>query len=285
MSLPCGERVTAREAFNCLTADSVLVLDCCATRAGLVPGCVALDPQLPPAEAAMAGREEAMDDLTPDNPWVAVLFDDGGDDGGGGSDGGCDCGPAGRGALVARWLLGEGHCRRVLRVARQAFAERYGFLLGTPLVEMPVYPQEIVEDSLFLGSAAAAAGRALDDLRITHVVSVVERRPPSPRGRAHLWCQVEDSTGVDLTPVMVEALTFISGALGDGGRVLVHCEQGRSRSGSVVVAHLCLHRGIGRDEALALVKAQRPIARPNERFMEQLQERPWEVLLRPREGR
>mmetsp|Transcript_823 Transcript_823/g.2675 ORF Transcript_823/g.2675 Transcript_823/m.2675 type:complete len:122 (-) Transcript_823:11-376(-) len=45
----------------------------------------------------------------------------------------------------------------------------------------------------------------------------------------------------DLTPVMRVALPFLAAALRSGGRVLVHCDRGASRSASVVIAHLMQH--------------------------------------------
>lgn len=258
------KRVTAWEAFNRVVAESILVLDCCAecTPLGTLPGGAALDPELPPAEAACNAAEWVNENFGPENPSFAVLLDDGGE-------------KNVRGDEVARWLLAEGGCTEVWRVARDTFVRRYSFLFG--LKDMFEYPQEIAEGTLFLGSMLATATKVLENLQITHVVTVVERPIAQPGRCEHLWCCVEDSTGADLTPVMKLALPFIEGAIGGGGRVLVHCEQGRSRSASVVIAHLMRTRGLDLDDALALVRGQRPIARPNESFMEQLRRHEWDM--------
>lgn len=260
-----SRRVTPLEAFNRL-AESVVVIDCCATRAQLVPGGVLLESQLCAAEASSAARQLALDMYMPDDPFFVILMDEllvGG-----------DSNERDRVDEVAEWLLGEGCCRTVWRVDRALFADKYGFLMGRDFY-IP-YPQEILEDQLFLGSLAALETRQLGDLMITHVVTLLGRSVPCPPGLKHLWCKVEDSMEADLTAVMQQALPFIAEALAEGGRVLVHCEQGKSRSASVVVSYLCRERKLDCDAALALVRAQRPIAQPNPNFMQQLRFQRWE---------
>jgi len=78
---------------------------------------------------------------------------------------------------------------------------------------------------------------------------------------------------------MVEALPFIAEALAAGGRVLVHCEQGQSRSASVVAAHLMSSEQVGVHEALAVLRKHRPSVRPNAGFMDQLEERIWSATV------
>ncbi len=63
-----------------------------------------------------------------------------------------------------------------------------------------------------------------------------------------------------------------------GRPVYVHCHQGISRSGMVVVAYLMAKHGWTRYEALAYVRTRRPGVRPNPAFMERLQE--WEAALK-----
>ena len=58
--------------------------------------------------------------------------------------------------------------------------------------------------------------------------------PPFPLGpsarREQSWAlrlHIPDADSADLNPVMQEALPFIDTAIREGGRVLVHCEQGQ----------------------------------------------------------
>ena len=110
---------SALEAYNCFVSESVVLLDSCTRPGPLLPGAVGLDSALPPAEAARVAYLRALEEFVPDNRSTAILFEDEEDEG--------------RGAEVESWLRGEEDaCRRmdrVLRVRREDFAERYGFLL------------------------------------------------------------------------------------------------------------------------------------------------------------
>ena len=46
--------------------------------------------------------------------------------------------------------------------------------------------------------------------------------------------------------------------------MLVHCNQGRSRSGSFIVGYIMKTRGVRYPEALALAREKRPEISPNE---------------------
>lgn len=84
---------------------------------------------------------------------------------------------------------------------------------------------------------------------------------------------VEDSEGADLLRRLPAATTFISNALQrDGGRVLVHCAQGVSRSAAVVVAYLLSAvPELDVSGALGRVRAAAPSASPNPGFLRQLE--------------
>ena len=69
---------------------------------------------------------------------------------------------------------------------------------------------------------------------------------------------------------MDTAIDWIAAALTEGGTVLVHCTWGKSRSVAFVVAFLMRTYGMTLDLALAYVQERRPIAQPNEGFMQHL---------------
>lgn len=88
----------------------------------------------------------------------------------------------------------------------------------------------------------------------------------------YLNIPVIDNCEQNLTPYLDEAVAFIRRALAEGGRVLVHCMAGRSRSASLVIAYLMTELHLDLDQALAFVQEKRPIVRPNAAFMQQLRQ-------------
>jgi hypothetical protein len=60
-----------------------------------------------------------------------------------------------------------------------------------------------------------------------------------------------------------------------GRKTYVHCRNGVSRSGMVVVAYEMFKHHWTRDQALEYVRSKRPLVRPNPAFMERLLE--WEL--------
>ncbi|KAL5488075.1 hypothetical protein ACEPAI_6183 [Sanghuangporus weigelae] len=132
----------------------------------------------------------------------------------------------------------------------------------------------IIEGRLFLGNIIAARSpRSLSERRISHIVSVCEDPIPadSPAsGIRHLRIPVKDVDYEDLLIHLPNACRFVHQALKDGGIILVHCEQGLSRSATVVAAYLMYSRRIRATEALEIVRRAREQVWPNPGFQEQL---------------
>jgi len=80
-----------------------------------------------------------------------------------------------------------------------------------------------------------------------------------------------DQPGQNIIPDLERAILFIEKGRLKGGDVLVHCAQGKSRSGSVVVAY-CMVKfdTLSFDQVFAYVKSKRAMTEPNEGFMAQL---------------
>lgn len=66
--------------------------------------------------------------------------------------------------------------------------------------------------------------------------------------------------------VLEECFLFIETAKQLGGKVLVHCMQGKSRAVSITIAYLICRCNTTYDEALSAVRQVRPIACPNTGF-------------------
>jgi len=81
----------------------------------------------------------------------------------------------------------------------------------------------------------------------------------------HDYDEVED--GEKLAAHLPYSTQFIRNALEQGGTVLVHCSEGRSRSATLIAVYLMQTQGVYRDGALALIRKTRPIAYPSSSFM------------------
>ena len=137
---------------------------------------------------------------------------------------------------------------------------------------------------LFVGAQESVSRDRRDALvsaGVSHVVSVMRDPPPWLVGKAgasdgplpfeHLHVKVEDTRAADMTPHFPVVSAFLSRAESAGGRALVHCAFGQSRSVTVVVAHLVMsNRGLSLGEALERMRSRRPTACPNPSFLEQL---------------
>lgn len=66
-----------------------------------------------------------------------------------------------------------------------------------------------------------------------------------------------------------ETAEFIDRALLTGGRVLIHCYMGLSRSSTIALAYLMIKKGMTAEEALRTARQSRSI-RPNDGFLRQL---------------
>jgi atypical dual specificity phosphatase len=110
-------------------------------------------------------------------------------------------------------------------------------------------------------------------LGITHRLSIqlAPLEPPPKNVTLKTKCiPLQDRCEARLWMYMDAVIDWISTALTEGGTVLVHCTWGKSRSVAFVVAFLMRTHRVTLDQALAYVQMKRPIAKPNEGFMQHL---------------
>lgn len=130
-----------------------------------------------------------------------------------------------------------------------------------------------VTDHLYLSNARAAADCSqLTRCRITCVVSATETEsswPPAP-GVERVHVPVSDTPASPLGDHFDEVADEIQRTAERGGRTLVHCNAGVSRSAALCAAYLMKHRGLSLREAHSWLRTCRPVVRPNGGFWKQL---------------
>ncbi|XP_045082758.1 dual specificity protein phosphatase 2 isoform X2 [Coregonus clupeaformis] len=147
----------------------------------------------------------------------------------------------------------------------------------------PLYDQEGPVELLpflFLGSAVHSSRReTLAAAGITAVLNVSSSCPNLYEEELHyMRLTVEDSLAADIGARFPEAIAFIDSVKERGGRVLVHCQAGISRSATICLAYLIHARRVRLDEAFDFVKQRRQVISPNLAFMGQLLQFETDVL-------
>lgn len=157
-------------------------------------------------------------------------------------------------------------------------------------VKRPRYPSEIIEGCLYHGHKMdASRPEVMQNLKITHIVNATRTTPcffeheeekDSPiHGLKYLRLVLDDVDDDDLSEALERGPAFIQDAVRSGGKVLVHCQEGLSRSSAVVLAYLLCASERTLAEAMIFLGRCRPIVQPNEGYVDQLAR--FEIQLRP----
>lgn len=128
--------------------------------------------------------------------------------------------------------------------------------------------------SLFIsGYNTAKDFEALNTAGITHILNLVgETKCPNLFLDKFTYSSLmlPDSPGVDILFFLYFAFEFISNAIENGGKVLVHCMRGTSRAPTIACAFIMHKENISLDEAFRRIKSLHPEADPNLGFICQL---------------
>merc|ERR1711964_92743 len=97
-----------------------------------------------------------------------------------------------------------------------------------------------------------------------------ETHPEMEDVRVRFIC-TRDRKGNDIVKHFKSVFSFIDNAIEGGGKVLVHCNKGQSRSVSIIIAYLMKKHDFSYDEALDRIQKKRGgCAYPNKAFRKQL---------------
>ncbi|OHS93063.1 hypothetical protein TRFO_12079 [Tritrichomonas foetus] len=130
-----------------------------------------------------------------------------------------------------------------------------------------------VDDGLYIGSEIAAQNRELlKNIGITHIVNLNGHHTIAafPDGFQYFTVKMSDSCFEELDEEFWKAVEFTKRAINQGGKVLVHCRLGISRSAALCVAYLMERKKMSFDTAFLALKAKRPAVNINQGFVEQL---------------
>jgi hypothetical protein len=125
-----------------------------------------------------------------------------------------------------------------------------------------------IEERLYLGGFVSSP-----PLGTRAVINLCEAEDPY-RCDFHLWEPIADSDPAPDLDWLRRMVDVLDARQREGVTTYVHCRNGVSRSGMLVVAYEMRKNNWTRDEVLAFVRSKRPITRPNSAFMRRLLE--WE---------
>ncbi|XP_051135642.1 dual specificity protein phosphatase PHS1 isoform X2 [Andrographis paniculata] len=155
-----------------------------------------------------------------------------------------------------------------LKVRLEHILERTGFISDAANTERP----SPISSNLFIGGALAARSvNTLQLLGITHILCLCSNEigqedsqfPDLFEYKNFSICDNEDS---NISSIFQEAHDFIDHVEQIGGKVLVHCFEGKSRSATLILAYLMLRKNFTLLQAWNALKRAHRRAQPNDGF-------------------
>lgn len=129
-----------------------------------------------------------------------------------------------------------------------------------------------ITDYLYISNGKTAKDRSL--LTRLKVSCIINATPEMEASRIpsveYVHVPVTDSPAAHIQAHFDTVADKIHAVSAQGGRVLVHCCAGVSRSATLCLAYLVKYRDMSLMDAHTLVRACRPIIRPNSGFWKQL---------------
>ncbi|KAL3883751.1 hypothetical protein ACJMK2_029985 [Sinanodonta woodiana] len=128
-----------------------------------------------------------------------------------------------------------------------------------------------ITEHLFLSSAGAVKSDRVKNLGITNVINCTLEIPNIEcQGVETLQIFVEDAPHARLEMYFDRCADKIHQVSQKGGRTLVHCMAGVSRSATLCIAYMMKYKRMSLKQAYDYIKKRRPVIRPNTGFWRQL---------------
>ncbi|WOK96100.1 hypothetical protein Cni_G04807 [Canna indica] len=155
-----------------------------------------------------------------------------------------------------------------LKVRLEHILERIALISDATSTERP----SLVTNNLFIGGALAARSiYTLQYLGITHILCLCSNEigqsdSQYPNLFQYKNFSISDEEDADISNIFEAASDYIDYVEHSGGKVLVHCFEGKSRSATIVLAYLMLRKGFTLSEAWNMLKKVHRRAQPNDGF-------------------
>lgn len=125
-----------------------------------------------------------------------------------------------------------------------------------------------ITEYMYLGSWRDSSEAAVPQMKangITHILNLAkehaaEGEPDRHPGMVFTTIPMNDDHQEDLYERLLEAHAFIERAKEAGGKVLIHCRRGISRSPAIVVSYLMRYKGMSYADAYAYVAKRRRVS-------------------------
>lgn len=129
-----------------------------------------------------------------------------------------------------------------------------------------------ITENIFISDLATIYNEEiLNEHGVTHIISLIlGLKPLYPEKYTYLNIHVQDIPEENINIYFDQSIEFIENAIKGGGKVLVHCSCGVSRSSTIVINYLMHKNDWTLEESLKYVKSKRAIVEPNEGFKNQL---------------
>ena len=134
----------------------------------------------------------------------------------------------------------------------------------------------IIPDKLYLTNYIGASNlEALQSNNITHIINITDIIENYFENHhethfTYLKIPIPDALHINITEYLPTTNEFINNAITNGGRVLVHCFAGKSRSASIVIGYIMKKEKMTFQQALDFVLQKRSCIDPNLAFCAQL---------------
>ncbi|KAG6522716.1 dual specificity protein phosphatase PHS1-like isoform X1 [Zingiber officinale] len=159
-----------------------------------------------------------------------------------------------------------------LKIRVEHILERISLISDAASTERP----SPITDHLYIGGALAAKSKfTLQHLRIFHILclcanEIGQSDSQNPDIFEYRNFSISDNDDEVISDLFEEASDFIDYVEKLGGKVLVHCFEGKSRSATVVLAYLMLRKDLTLLDAWNMLKKVHRRAQPNDGFAKTL---------------